>query len=97
MPYCHAAGKQNNHNYSLLDLLSHNLHTLLHKCGGIFKIKTFLMIADQTLKLIEFLHRQGYIHRQVSLKKFAIGSAKNSKKLYLCGFGQGKRFKKEGE
>jgi hypothetical protein len=55
------------------------------------------MIADQTLKLIEFLHRQGYIHRQVSLKKFAIGSAKNSKKFYLCGFGQGKRFKKEGE
>ena len=55
------------------------------------------MVADQTLKLIEFLHRQGYIHRQISLTTFAIGSAKNSKRVYLCGLGQGKRFKKEGE
>jgi serine/threonine protein kinase len=54
------------------------------------------MTADQMLKRIEFLHRQGYVHRAVSLRKFAVGSGKNSKRIYLCGLGQGKQFRKDG-
>lgn len=54
-------------------LLGNDLHSLLKKCQGIFKIKTFLNIAEQMLKRLEFLHRKGFIHRGISLKKWVFG------------------------
>lgn len=54
------------------------------------------MVADQMLRRLEFLHRQGYLHRALSLRKFAVGEGKASKRLYLCGLGQGKPFRKDG-
>ena len=54
------------------------------------------MLAEQMLKRLEFLHRQGYLHRSISLKKFMIGLNNNSKKLYLVGLGKGKRYIKDG-
>lgn len=50
------------------------------------------MVADQMLKRLEFLHSKDYIHRSISLKKWAIGNNKSSKTLYLIGFGKCKHY-----
>lgn len=46
------------------------------------------------LKRLEALHLKGYIHRAISLKKWAMGLGENEKKLYLIGFGKGKHYRK---
>lgn len=96
LPLCHCAGREGKYNFALIDLYSDTLLNLLKKCKGIFKIKTFIMLAEQMLKRLEFLHRQGYLHRSISLKKFMIGLENNSKKLYMVGLGKGKIYIKDG-
>ena len=62
-----------------------------------FKINTFLMVAEQMLKRLEFLHRKEYIHRSLNLKKWAIGGSKKTcKTLYIVGLGKCKHYIKNG-
>lgn len=50
------------------------------------------MVADQTLRRLEFLHSNSYIHRSISLHKFLIGIGHNNTKIYLNGLGNGKKY-----
>ena len=61
-----------------------------------FRIRTFLMVADQMLKRLEFLHRKEYIHRNIAIRKWTIGIGESSKKIYLVGFGKCKHYLKNG-
>lgn len=49
----------------MVDLLGESLEDLLTKCDGKFSLKTTLMLADQMLKRIEYVHSKSYLHRDV--------------------------------
>ena len=48
-----------------MDLLGFSLEDLFNRCGRRFGLKSTLMIADQTLLRIEYIHSKSFIHRRV--------------------------------
>ena len=96
VPLCHYARRHDNLNVLVETELGKNIGELLGMCGGKFEHKTFLMVAEQMLKRVEFFHMQGYVHRTLSLGKFVLGLS-DCKKLYMVGLGRAKRHTREGK
>ena len=87
VPLMHFYGLANFEDYMVMDYMGLNLAELLKLCGGKFSLKTVLMIADQMLNHIEFIHSKGLLHRDIKPDNFVIGKGENSKNLYLIDFG----------
>jgi serine/threonine protein kinase len=80
-------GVEAENNILVLELLGKSLETLFLECDKRFSLKTVLMIADQILARIEFIHRRGIIHRDVKPGNFVLGEDLNSNVIYVIDFG----------
>ena len=86
-------------NYSMLvmDLLGYNLADLFRMCDCRFSLKTVLMIADQLITRVEFIHNKGIVHRDIKPENFAIGTGNQRNILHMIDFGLSKRFMRDGK
>lgn len=75
IPHVYFSGKEGEYNVLVMDLLGENLQSLLEKCGGTFSVKTVIMLAEQMIKKIEYVHSKGYLHRDVKPDNFMNGRA----------------------
>ena len=87
IPALHFHGEVHFHDYFAMDVMGQNLWQLLKLCGGKFSLKTVLMLADQMLERIEFLHSKGLLHRDIKPDNFVIGRGENKRKIFLIDFG----------
>jgi casein kinase 1 delta/casein kinase I family protein HRR25 len=78
--------------YSALvtELLGPSLTDLLFYCGDTFSLKTVLMLADQAILRLAWIHKQGYLHRDVKPSNFVMGIGNSGKVLYAIDMGMGK-------
>lgn len=83
----------------VMDLLGQSLEDLFNYCKRKFTIKTTLMIADQMIQRLEFLHNNHFIHRDMKPDNFLIGHGKKQNIVYVIDFGLAKRYRdpKTGE
>mmetsp|Transcript_54856 Transcript_54856/g.146458 ORF Transcript_54856/g.146458 Transcript_54856/m.146458 type:complete len:528 (-) Transcript_54856:116-1699(-) len=63
--HVHYFGVQGDFNAMVIDLLGHSLEGLFNVCKRRFSLKTVLMVADQMLYRIEYLHSKNFIHRDI--------------------------------
>nr|KAJ0206640.1 hypothetical protein LSAT_V11C500257770 [Lactuca sativa] len=80
-------GVERGHNIMVIDLLGPNLQELLHRCGGKFSLKTVLMLADQLIEAVEFMHDKGVVHRDIKTENLLMGVGSNVCQVYLTDFG----------
>jgi serine/threonine protein kinase len=85
-------GVEGDFNILIMELVGPSLADLLDYCHGRLSLKTTLMLADQLIARLEFVHTAGYIHRDLKPDNFAMGTGKRSHHLYLIDFGLAKRY-----
>jgi casein kinase 1 len=71
----------------IMDHLGPSLETLFRRCSRRFSLKTVLMIADQMLRVIEWVHSCGVLHRDIKPQNFLVGRGEQRNKIYLIDFG----------
>lgn len=92
VPQTYWSGTEKRHNILVMDLLGSSLEDLFEKHGKM-SLKTVLMLADQMISAIKFIHSKNYIHRDIKPDNFMMGTGKNSGRVYSIDFGLSKRYR----
>lgn len=74
----------------VMDLLGPSLENII-KSKKKFNIKTVVYVAIELLKIINYIHLCGYLHRDLKSDNFVIGYD-NKTKLYCIDFGLAKKY-----
>ena len=93
IPKIYWCGSQGNYNILIMDLLGPSLEDLFNYCKRKFTLLTSLMIIDQMLSRIEFIHSRNFIHRDVKPDNFLIGRGNKKFQIYAIDFGLAKKFR----
>uniref|UniRef100_A0A7N0ZS86 non-specific serine/threonine protein kinase n=1 Tax=Kalanchoe fedtschenkoi TaxID=63787 RepID=A0A7N0ZS86_KALFE len=86
-------GRSGKHFTLVMDLLGDSLESLFRRCGGRLSLKTVLMLADQMLNIIEYMHSKSYVHRDIKPANFVMGLGDRSSQVFLIDFGLAKKFR----
>ncbi|EDV57497.1 casein kinase I [Drosophila erecta] len=80
------------HNVLVMELLGLSLEKLFVLCDRRFSMKTVLMLGEQMVARMEYLHNRRYLHRDVKPDNFLMGYGNSSHLLHLIDFGLAKRY-----
>jgi casein kinase 1 len=86
-------GVEGEYNVLVMDLLGKSLEDLLVQCHRRFSLKTVLMIADQLISRIEYLHSKNLVHRDIKPDNFVVGAGKNANLIYVIDLGLTKKYR----
>lgn len=82
------------HNYRALvtDIFGPSLDQLLKYCNGTFSLKTVLLIADQILDRIEWIHSKGLVYNNIDPTNFVVGLGEKQDKIFVIDFGNCQKY-----
>ncbi|KAI3917215.1 hypothetical protein MKX01_015092 [Papaver californicum] len=86
-------GVDGEENVLVIDLLGPSLEDLFVYCGRKFSLKTVLMLADQMITRIEYMHSKGFLHRDIKPDNFLMGLGRKANQVYIIDFGLAKRYR----
>ena len=85
------------YNVLVMDLLGPSLEDLFLFCSNRFTMKTVLMLADQMIDRVEFMHSKSFLHRDIKPNNFLMGVNSQRNVMSLIDLGLAKKFEEIGE
>ncbi|GER36010.1 casein kinase I-like [Striga asiatica] len=86
-------GVEGDYNVLVMDLLGPSLEDLFNFCSRKLSLKTVLMLADQMINRVEFVHSKSFLHRDIKPDNFLMGLGRRANQVYVIDFGLAKKYR----
>ncbi|XP_024178710.2 casein kinase 1-like protein 2 isoform X1 [Rosa chinensis] len=86
-------GTEGDYNVLVMDLLGPSLEDLFNFCSRKLSLKTVLMLADQMINRVEFVHSKSFLHRDIKPDNFLMGLGRRANQIYIIDFGLAKKYR----
>jgi serine/threonine protein kinase len=86
-------GVEGDYNVMVMDLLGPSLEDLMNRCSRRLSLKTVLMLADQMITRVEYMHAKNFLHRDIKPDNFLIGRGRKNAQVFVIDFGLAKRYR----
>ncbi|KAG6035480.1 hypothetical protein E4U41_006073 [Claviceps citrina] len=92
IPHVHWYGQQDDYFVLVQELLGPSLEDVFNYCDRKFSLKTVLLIANQCIQRLRYIHEKGFLHCDVKPDNFLLGTGRNGNIIYTIDFGLARDF-----
>ena len=93
IPKIYEYSKDNKYTILIMELLGDSLEKLFVKANKRFSLITVLMIMEQLVTRLEFIHSKNLLHRDIKPDNFLIGRKEKKNIIYAIDFGLSKKYR----
>lgn len=91
-PKIHDIIETTDHSMMVMEYLGPSLGHLFAVCKKRFSLKSVLMIFDQLISRLEYVHSKGYVYRDIKPGNFVLPNDIGEGKVYMIDFGLAKKY-----
>ncbi|KAL9116097.1 MAG: hypothetical protein Q9227_000466 [Pyrenula ochraceoflavens] len=87
IPSVYWSGAQHDYHALVFELLGPSLEDLFNYCGRSFSLKTVLLIMDQLICRLQYIHSKNVVHRDIKPENFLMGTGRKGNCIYITDLG----------